>query len=189
MLKPRQSNPKKGKETIGDRLRHKKAFIPKSDTIDIPFLADGVRATPGGNDGDDGGVATQYRTVSRHLFEDADGILPVHGMSMNPTYFPGQEVALVHDTSNFFEFGQVYALIILGNKIPVLKRIYQCEEPGCVELYSDNTAVYTEGARAGKYIYPPQPLHLDQIVRKFRPIGAQGRDSNKPVILRNPEMA
>jgi len=169
-----------------EHLRKKKLF--SKDDKEIPVFGDNaVQGTPHGQGTTDiAYVPTEMRIVSRSMFEDAVAILPVFGNSMTPTYPPGSEVALVPDSSTFFEYGEVYALEVKGSNLPILKRVFPSEKEGCILLYSDNTMKHESGPRQGQFFYPSYDLPLSEIKTngKWAVIGDQKRRKNKPILHR-----
>lgn len=158
-----------------------------SDSKEIAVIGDGgMRATPNGNSVSDLSYRpTEMRIVSRSMFGDAVAIMPVFGNSMNPTFPPGCEVALAKFDSSIFEYGEAYALELYGSDLPILKRVYQSEKEGFVQLYSDNTTKYEVGPKQGQYQFPPYDISLKEIRQKWAVIGDQKRRKNKAIFQKN----
>lgn len=170
------------KDPYWKQLQKKKI---QDDYKEIPVYGDNkVLATPELNESQSLYQPTEYRKVSRSMFEDAAAIMPVYGSSMMPMYPPGCEVALIPDNASFFVWGDVYALEIKGSEIPLLKRVYPGRDEDRIKLVSDNNMRHSEGDMQGELYYPALEIHLEEIIRKWAVIGDQKRRLNKGIMTR-----
>jgi SOS-response transcriptional repressor LexA len=157
----------------------------KSDAIDKSGAIKGKRipfydiSAIAGNEfvADMSGVTRAEHTIDvGDLLPGSQCAIRIHGDSMSPGFPSGCIIALRAVDDGIVEFGSAYVVETRGNLY--FKRLYKDTDKVGYVCYSDNTAVFTEGARAGMPRYEPFVIGFDKIKRLFRVIGMVAMSSN-----------
>lgn len=117
-------------------------------------------------------------------FQDADSAMRVHGDSMFPEYKSGNIVAMREVfNKELVVFGEDY--VIQTSEYKVIKRLMQSENKGYWLACSVNDEVWEKGKLAGRLLYEPFEIFIDDVTKLYRVIGCVKRTESSRIVYNN----
>ncbi len=114
-------------------------------------------------------------------FRDADSAMRVHGDSMFPEYKSGSIIAMreVID-KHLVVYGEDY--VIQTTEYRVIKRLQRSDMKGCWLACSVNEDTWEKGVLAGRLIYEPFDVSIDDVIKLFRVLGCVKRTESSRIV-------
>lgn len=114
-------------------------------------------------------------------FQDADSAMRVHGDSMFPEYKSGSIVAMREVfNKRLVVYGEDY--VIQTSEYKVIKRLMQSAEKGYWLACSVNNEVWEKGTLAGRLLYEPFEIFIDDVYKLFRVLGCVKRTESSRIV-------
>jgi len=114
-------------------------------------------------------------------FLDADSAMRVHGDSMFPEYKSGSIVVLreVFD-KRLIVYGEDY--MVQTREYKVIKRLYKGNTESCWIACSVNEEIWEKGPMAGRLIYEPFDILMDDVIKVCRVLGCVKRNESSRIV-------
>jgi hypothetical protein len=129
---------------------------------------------------EDGNEPAEYIDAG-DWFLDAESAMRVHGDSMFPEYKSGSIIVMreVFD-KRLIVYGEDYMIQTLEYR--AIKRLYKGNNESCWIACSVNDEVWEKGPMAGRLIYEPFDIFLDDVIKVCRVLGCVKRNESSRIV-------
>jgi len=129
---------------------------------------------------EDGNEPAEYIDAG-DWFLDADSAMRVHGDSMFPEYKSGSIIVMreVFD-KRLIVYGEDY--MVQTCEYRAIKRLYKGNNESCWIACSVNDEVWEKGPMAGRLIYEPFDIFLDDVIKVCRVLGCVKRNESSRIV-------
>jgi hypothetical protein len=172
-----QINPKYLETGIGSMFINE-----QTPSKSIPVLGDAVAGTNQQLIYNDTRHEQSERIDVGDLLRDSEAAFTVFGNSMVPSYPSGCLLGIRRNYDGFIQPGETYVIVTKSNR--VFKRLYNTDDLGAYECFSDNVMVHESGALKGKYFYPPFKIPKDDVIEIWDVVGMIRRNRNSMILNR-----